>query len=130
MLALSDVLENAGYSTELRAMNRARNPMGDTVVSVRLKEAGEPLRADTVATCAAHSAFFRMYALAAVCRAPFLIGMGHGSQQGLGNIVEKLIAEGATDKVDIFIKPCRNWAEVVAELTRIIELVNAGMVAA
>lgn len=133
MLAMSDVLENAGYSTELKAVNYSRNfemaAGAGLVTIVRLKEAGEPLRADVVAVCASHSGFFRTFGLLMKERAPFSVAGGHGQTADFAPIVPDLVDAGAMDRADVVIGQVSNRAEAVAELRRAVERINAGMMA-
>jgi hypothetical protein len=128
MLALSDLLENAGYSTDLSAGAYVTSGGDVNVLVIRVKEAGDPLRADSVATVAAHSAFFRMYGLMALERAPFQVPMGHGQAQDITRHMDT-VKELMTDKIDVVIKSCNNRAEAVAELKRVVARLNEGLTA-
>lgn len=85
MVALSDLLEDAGYQTELWGMSVA-NGHGDsgqkvrgvTATLIEMKRGTEPLRPDVVAAGLAHAGVFRSLIFATRHRAPFEIGGAHG----------------------------------------------------
>ena len=127
LLALSDVLEEAGYSTDIDIAYCGNFDAGDLVYNVRLKEAGDPLRPDVVATGAAHSGAYRFYGFFLIHQCSWKVNDGHGHVGELSRHLDWLVEEGWMDRVDIHIHRVDSKASAVAELRRIVERVNEGM---
>jgi hypothetical protein len=76
---LTDVLEEAGYRVEVYATNCSDHHHGKTVVRVRVKEADQPTRLDTLAAVMCHAGIYRIFGLSAKEQATFPINNNYGS---------------------------------------------------
>lgn len=81
LMVVSDMLEASGYQTEVWGINLCRQWSGlvDSIVAVRAKAAGEPLRLDTMASVFAHAGIFRTFGFSAMARVKTPVGEGFGS---------------------------------------------------
>jgi len=76
---LTDLLESAGYRVEVYVTDCTRQRSGRLMtVRVRIKEADQPARLDTVAAVMCHAGIYRIFGVAALEQAPFKIDSGHG----------------------------------------------------
>lgn len=116
MLALTDVLEDAGYSVELLGLNAVsphatmsrrgrRDNRADqwlTAVQVTVKAAGEPLRMDSVAALLCHAGTYRYYGICSVGGFPAYIGgLGWGTVPSTESAVDRLVDAGMMERPTI-----------------------------
>lgn len=79
LMVVSDMLEAAGYQTEVWGINLCRQGgVRRTLIAARAKIAGEPMRLDTMASIFAHAAVFRTFFFSAMARAATPINHGFG----------------------------------------------------
>ena len=57
------------------------------------------------------------------------IGQDYGRTASVATVLPGLEAEGLLDRTDVFIKRVTNRTSAVAELKRVVELLNAGVTA-
>jgi hypothetical protein len=118
-MALTDLLETAGYSVELLAVNavtdRANVWMQSVVVTV--KEAGDPLRPDAVAALFCHAAPYRYYGITAIGGAPTRVGNRWGHIYAASVACAKLDEAGALDKADIILPHVYREYEAIAAIS-------------
>jgi len=76
---VTDLLESAGYRVEVYATNCSDHHNGKTVVRVRVKEADQPTRLDTLAAVMCHAGIYRIFGLSAKEQANFPINNNYGS---------------------------------------------------
>lgn len=129
MIILSDLLENAGFTTKLQATSWVR--VRDSGVygrrTVGIKDFGEPLRIDSVAAVACHAGIFRTLGFKVMVNFPVDVGEGMGSSSTLDKVLEE--NPGARKQIEAWLKdqgdvirpnPCTNAAQAIAEVRRII----------
>jgi hypothetical protein len=95
-LALIRILENAGYQTSLTAIcaNDMHSNDEHIAICARIKQAGEYLRSDAVASIICHGATFRTYLFAGYCASPFTMPSGLGHNCSVDRVIPAAIASG------------------------------------
>jgi len=100
---LTDVLEEAGYRVEVYATNCSDHHHGKTVVRVRLKEADQPTRLDTLAAVMCHAGVYRIFGLSAKEQANFPINNNYGSTVKLAReqfeALQVTLGQGGTETI-------------------------------
>jgi hypothetical protein len=87
MIAVTDILESSGYQVEVIALANTRNHSYDdgkavmSLLACRVKQAGEPMRPDAMASLFAHAGIFRTYIFEALLRQPCKVPDNLGSAQ-------------------------------------------------
>jgi hypothetical protein len=77
-LVLTDLLEEAGYRVQVRAIYGARSSAGTNISMVRVKEYDEPAHPDMMAVALCHAGFFRVCGFRSYGRAPWDVMPGCG----------------------------------------------------
>ena len=95
-LALIQILEIAGYQTSLTAVctNDLHSETEAIAICCRVKQAGEYLRSDALASIICHAATFRVYLFAAVVASPFDIPDGLGHNCDVDRVIPAAIGSG------------------------------------
>ena len=98
-LALIRILENAGYQTSLTAVcaNDRRSETEHIAICCRVKQAGEYLRSDAVASIICHAATFRTFLFAAYAAAPFQQDPGLGHNCRVDKVIPACIDSGVLE---------------------------------
>jgi hypothetical protein len=118
-IALADILEDAGYVTEISGYNSTgHGRQGVLVQRVRVKEAGEPLRPDTLAALTAHAGIFRVFGILLIELCPWAVGSGHGNCLVGDEHVRKLIALNEIPPQEIILPPIYNERAAVEALKK------------
>jgi hypothetical protein len=137
MVVLCDILENAGYSCGLNLIDAVRwiedwrtMKARYQVTVVRVKEAGEPLRADAVAAVSAHPGIYRTLALAASDLCPWDVGQGRGQACELDDVLPALIADGEIEPAKIVIPKLQSREAALDFLKRALQDIDAAQYAA
>ena len=132
MVVLCDLLEQAGYQTELSGMTCLRQ-YEDNVVTVSMvtgKEAGEPLRIDHMCAIFAHGGLFRTFGFEMVCltETPTQMSLGH-VEHSLGQLqttVEKMKAHGWLDKDAVVIGEAYDRETAIANIKSTLHAITGG----
>lgn len=129
-VALTDLLETAGYSIDLWAIDSVAWWSDDrfAVTAIDVKGPGEILRSDAVAALLSHPGIYRTLGLAATAQAPWRIGNGFGSAVDIEEILQMCIDHGVVEHPDIVIPKLRNEQQAIAFLRKTIEDVNRAAV--
>lgn len=93
LMVVSDMLEASGYQTEVWGINLCRQYIdnSDSLVAIRAKCVGEPLRLDTMASVFAHAGIFRTFGFSAMARIKTRVTDGFGSpKMSIGNMTASL----------------------------------------
>ncbi len=104
VLAITDLLEDAGYSVNLVALNCVQADISQDwldITQVNIKRAGEPLRPDSVAAMFCHAGTYRYYGIQSCCEGPGRISMGMGIPANVRNSVDKAVQAGVLEDVQI-----------------------------
>jgi hypothetical protein len=110
MLAVADLLESAGYSVELTALNAVHTNDGWlTATHVMVKGAGEPLRPDAVAGVFCHAGTYRYYGICSVGGAPGRHNSGWGRVGSCRDEAQKLADAGLVEMPQLI------WSGVYSE---------------
>jgi hypothetical protein len=123
-LILTDILEEAGYSVRLVSASYTNGGGGLTTTRIELKDSGEPLRIDALASIVCHAGVYRTFGFAAILHSPFDVGCGLGSHvkapegnRQLGSLhnSEAICLADTSDKED-----------AVDEIKRVLKLITGG----
>ena len=126
MLVVSDILENAGYSVRLNAINKISFYTGKFMLnSIIIKDHGEPLRVDALASITAHAGIFRTYGFRCIAQAPFDIGRGFGRSEDWSTTNPILNRYGqGFESNNIQINDCYSQQAAISEIKRIITTIQ------
>jgi hypothetical protein len=136
LAALSDALEDAGYSTELyctQFMASGRRQPGTAnehfvVGQVKVKEAGDPLVVDMLAAVAAHPATYRTYGITMGGFARYGVHYGWGSHCGSGlRLMERVNAAGVLAPVDILLPTCTTQEQAIDAVRAALEQLSGAV---
>ncbi len=96
MLAVTDLLEEAGYSVRITACNAVygANKADLFLGTVVIKDAGEPLRLDGLAGIACHVGVYRTFGFRHALNSPFEIGENMGYPKALSSVKDRLMENG------------------------------------
>lgn len=122
MLALSDVLEEAGYNTELFASYY----ISDTVCHVRVKRAGEGLAPDAVMAIVGHAGIFRCYGIGAMNGQRAHVGYGWGQIKDCAPGIELAASLGAIDPVEIILPHIFDKASAEKQARKVLAMMDEG----
>lgn len=125
-IALSDVLEEAGYNTELFATFTAAAYSGTAATVVRVKRAGEALAPDAVAALFGHAAVFRTYGIPSTAGHPSSMGWGWGSVTPIGPVLERAQAQGLTDTWEVVLPMLTSKATAEKALREVLARMDEG----
>jgi hypothetical protein len=131
-LALIRVLENAGYQTSLTAVcaNDLHSQTENIAICARVKQAGEYLRSDAVASIICHGATFRTYLFAAYVSSPFRIPGGLGHNCNVDRVIPAAIAAGVLEVPQVILPDVYNEHDAkLAIENALIELQAANLAA-
>lgn len=103
MIVVSDLLEQAGYAVELRAVKH--NVIGGkkathVLLDVLVKEAGQPMRADAVAAMFGHAGVYRTFGHTLLMTSPYDIGASLGRLTAISAILKQAAADEMVDSPD------------------------------
>lgn len=121
MIALSDICESAGYSTRINACCKS-SYYGNkySLMNIIVKNFGEPLRPDAMASVVSAAGIFRSYGFRGICAAPFDVGSGLGRCIEWDEITPVLKEVGySLEENTINVKDCYTKEAAIAEITRI-----------
>ncbi len=104
-LALIRILENAGYQTSLTAVcaNDRNSETEHIAICCRVKQAGEYLRSDAVASIICHAATFRTFLFAAYASAPFKQDPGLGHNCRVDKVIPACIDSGVIEAPQVLL---------------------------
>jgi len=104
-LALCRVLENAGYQTSLTAIcaNDIHSEDMHIALCCRVKQAGEYLRPDAVASIICQGATFRTYLFAAYVASPFRMPTGLGHNCRVDRVIPAAIESGVLEAPQVIL---------------------------
>lgn len=118
MIVVTDVLENAGYAVELRALKCNRiSSQQHVFIDVLVKRADQPLRADAVAAVFGHAGIYRSVGHCLLMGSPFDIGGGYGAPTSVGPTLTALAAEGMVEAPDMVIEQAYSLDDAVRNVT-------------
>jgi hypothetical protein len=132
MVAISDILESAGFSTRINASSRLW--FGDyggkkySLNTIVVKDHGEPLRVDALAGIVCHAGVWRSYGFMGICQAPWNVGYGLGHCIDGWDEISKVMAECGvvSDPCTINVSDCYNQSCAMAEINKLIKHFNPG----
>lgn len=127
-IALTDLLEKAGYSVDLRAISVGHHYDDGshyTGLEITVKHPNEPLRPDAVAAVF-HAGSFRYFGIPAIAGTPNPINDGYGSCQGLENGMPILTAAKLTDPAHLALKHVYSGDAAKTEVLRQLKLLESG----
>lgn len=107
LLVTAELLETAGYQCEIRGLQMGRYDNysdAQSIVEFRVKEAGDPLRLDAVASIFAHAGTFRTYGLMAISRCPWEVTSSFGINvegSAATTLFENCVADGLIQPCDV-----------------------------
>ena len=121
MIVTCDLLEQAGYQVELRAVKHnvhhgARNP--HTLIDVLVKQAGQPMRADAVAAVFGHAGVYRTYGHTLLMTAPHDIGSGFGAPTAIGAMLKIATDAGLCERADYVFEHGYSMQQAADNITR------------
>ncbi len=104
-LALVKVLENAGYQTSLTAVcaNDMHSDERAMALCCQVKQAGEYLRPDAVASIICHSATFRVYMFALWLSGPYRVPNGLGHCCEVNKLIPHAVDAGVMDAPQVLL---------------------------
>lgn len=127
-VALTDVLENAGYRVELAAAYAGDSNDGQVLNVVRLKEADEPMEPNALAAVLAHSGWFRTFGIAVLDGMQNqTIGIGHGMVTLLKPVYDRALRLGMIERPDILIDQGHKRRDILKRANEVIERLKHGM---
>jgi hypothetical protein len=112
-LALTQVLEKAGYQTSLTAIAPTRydTPGHFQAMCVTVKRAGEYMRSDALASVICLGATFRTYGFMGTYLAPWKIDDSLGSHHNIETLMPQIVEAGAMDTPQITLPDSRDrWS--------------------
>lgn len=128
MLALSNALEQAGYSTELVLQSHAISGYGggfDHCVRVTVKQAGEQVSLNRLAFLSAHAGALRTYGFQGYKVAPTKLNEGLGHQIQAAPLRSKLESIGLLAPSDVLVDSCFSLEDARRELGEAVAFLNA-----
>lgn len=129
-LALTELLENAGYSIDLWAIDTVAWWKWDrfAVSAVQIKAPGETVRAGAIAALLSHPGIYRTLGLAATAQVPWDVGTGFGSAIDIDEILTAMLDSDAIEHPDVVIPKMKNEEQAVAFLRKTITDINRAAV--
>ncbi len=98
MIVAADLLENAGYAVELRAIENTGVENGKyALIDILVKAADQPLRPDAIAAVFGHAGVYRTLGFATTMTSPFDNGWGLGRVAPVRATLEAMSAQGLCD---------------------------------
>lgn len=95
MIVAADLLENAGYAVELRAVENTGVSQGrHALIDILVKAADQPLRPDAIAAVFGHAGVYRTLGFATTMTSPFDNGWGLGRVEPVRATLEKMTEAG------------------------------------
>jgi hypothetical protein len=123
-LVVADLLESAGYSVEIvaswlvRDCERGKGRL--CRASVTLKDPGQPLAIDALASVLCHAGVIRSYGFGMIAAIPHNVGPAMGFNATAGGDWEKLAAAGEIPEGSLVIAPVTDESGCKAEIARIL----------
>ena len=127
-IILSDLLEDAGYRTEIVGAMGGLQQSGEyTCSSVCVKELDEPLRTDAVAGALCSAGVFRTVGFKAILAADTEIGFTLGKNVSLEQMPEGMVNEATPFADNMFvIRQCLTKEDAIAEVQRVCDELDKG----
>lgn len=131
-LALTQVLEKAGYQTSLTAIAPTRYDYGghNQAMCVTVKRAGEYMRSDALASIICLGATFRTYGFMGTYLAPWKISDDLGSHINIESLMPQIIEAGAMDAPQITLPDSRDEYSAKQAIVNALEQLRAANLAA
>ncbi len=131
-LALCRVLENAGYQTSLTAIcaNDMHGEDQHLALCCRVKQAGEYLRPDAVASIICQAATFRTYLFAAYVASPFRMPEGLGHNCRVDRVIPAAIESGVLEAPQVLLPDAYSEQDARGSIQNALEELQAANLAA
>lgn len=126
LLALTDLLEDAGYRVAVRGVAASVIPNGrhNILLSWNVKEPHEPVRADEVVVPLAHAGAFRIGGIGLDARAPFPLGEGCGRAINPSPIYDEAVARGLLDPLDVLLPTLATRGQCAAAIISALQAIE------
>ena len=128
MLVLTDLLEESGFAVRLEAVSKTESPRGEyTHTAIIVKDHGEPMRVDALASMVCHAGVFRSFGFRAVCESPFDQGSGLGHEIDWRQAQEHMKRNGYKPEGNAVIVNAATYREdAIEEIKRVLTSLGCG----